>query len=124
MLNKIAYSSAKFITVDLIGDILYWSIWWYTKGLIKAALFCWQEIKAQEQRLGLSIWLRNIFTPMFGQYDLEGRIISFFIRLFQVIARALILLIWTILVFILFFVWLVLPIIIVYEIIDNFIWLF
>jgi len=124
MANNIFSTSLKYITLDLAGDLLYWPIWWYSKGLLKAAKVCLSEVNAQQERLGILVWLKNIFTPMFGQYDIEGRIISFFVRLVQIIARSILFFIWSILILILFLAWLVLPIIIVYQISDNFLWLF
>jgi len=31
--------------------------------------------------VGLRVWLKNLFAPMFGQTDWQGRLISFFMRL-------------------------------------------
>lgn len=123
MSQNIAYTSIKFLVIDLIGDFLFWPIWWYTKGLVKTGLFCIKEIKDQQERLGLSIWIKNIFTPMFGQYDMEGRIISFFARLIQIMARTIILGIWSIFMLILFLLWITLPVIIMYQLYENLIWL-
>ena len=122
--SNIAYTSFRYVLVDLIGDILYWPLWWYSKGLVKTGLFCLREIKAQEERLGILIWIRNIFTPMFGQYDIEGRLISFFIRLVQIIVRIILLAVWAILMLAILLVWIVFPIFIAYQIADNFLWLF
>jgi len=124
MPNNIAYTSVRYIIIDLIGDILYWPLWWYSKGLAKVGLVCLREIKNQAEVLGIAIWVKNLFTPMFGQYDLEGRIISFFARLIQIIVRSILLLFWVILVLILFLAWILLPILVIYEIIANFLWLF
>jgi len=121
--NSLTYSSLKFVLIDLIGDILYWPIWWYSKGLVQTGLFCLNEIKSQYQILGLGTWLKNIFTPMFGQYDWEGRIISFFARLIQIIARTALLITWTIVILILFLAWIILPIFIFYQITENIIFL-
>ncbi len=119
MTNNLATSSIKYIIVDLIGDILYWPIWWFTKGLVKTARLALGSVTSQEKQLGLTIWVKNIFTPMFGQYDIEGRIISFFARLIQIIVRSIILFIWTIIVVLLFILWLILPVIVAYEIYYN-----
>ena len=124
MTNNIFYTSTKYVIIDLIGDILYWPLWWYTKGTVKAALFCLNEIKAQQERLGVMIWIKNISTPMFGQYDIEGRLISFFVRLVQIIARLILLLVWTIIMFLFFLAWLLLPIFVSLQIFDHFLWLF
>lgn len=39
--------------------------------------------------LGVLLWLRNLFVPMFGQHDWQGRLVSFLIRLVQLIARGI-----------------------------------
>ena len=124
MTNNIFYTSTKYVLIDLIGDILYWPLWWYSKGTVKAGLFCLNEIKAQEERLGVMIWIKNISTPMFGQYDIEGRLISFFVRIIQIIARIILLLVWAIFMIALFLGWLILPVVIGYQIFNNFLWLF
>lgn len=124
MTNNIFYTSIKYVLIDLIGDILYWPLWWYSKGTVKAGLFCLNGIKDQEERLGVMIWIKNISTPMFGQYDIEGRLISFFVRIIQIIARIVLLFVWVIFMVALFFGWLILPAVIGYQIFNNFLWLF
>ncbi|MFH0856875.1 MAG: hypothetical protein V1860_03190 [bacterium] len=109
-MDTLLKESAKYIFLDIIGDIFYFPLWWYTRGAKKAFIFCANGIKDVEKYLALSVWMKNIFTPMFGQYDWQGRIISFFMRLFQIIFRSLFLLIWAILYTILFLMWLALPI--------------
>jgi len=39
--------------------------------------------------LGVLLWLKNLFVPMFGQHDWQGRLVSFLIRLVQLIARGI-----------------------------------
>ena len=101
---------------DLALNILYWPVWWYSRGLINTAKFCGREIADQQEKLGLMIWIRNIFTPMYGQYDIEGRIISFFVRLVQIIVRSILLLVWTFFVLMVLLVWISLPFLIIFEI--------
>ncbi|NUM25309.1 MAG: hypothetical protein HUU49_01640 [Candidatus Buchananbacteria bacterium] len=124
MVNNLAASAFKYIIIDLIGDILYWPIWWYSKGLLKATKASINAIINQERSLGLGIWVKNIFTPMFGQYDIEGRIISFFARLIQIIVRSIILFVWAVVVLLFYLFWLILPVIVVYEIYYNILGLF
>lgn len=118
--SNFVYSSLRFVLIDLVGDLLYWPLWWYSRGLKKVAFFCLNEISGWEEILGLHIWLKNIFTPMFGQYDLEGRLISFFVRLIQIIVRFFLLLFWTAVLLILLVAWIILPVYIFYQAIDNF----
>jgi hypothetical protein len=118
------YSDSKkisiFIAKDIIGDFLYWPIWWYTVGAFKLLIICVNELKNQVATLGLTIWIGNLFTPMFGQYDFEGRIISFFIRLIQIILRSIVLLLWVAIMGLIFLTWLVTPVLVLYKIYSYF----
>lgn len=117
--QNIALSSVKFVIFDLAGDIFYWPVWWYTQGAAKWSLFCLTKLKNAENYLGLRIWLSNLFTPMYGQYDWQGKLISFFIRLVVLLAKSIIFLFVVILLFILFLSWFILPLIILYQIWFN-----
>ncbi len=104
MAEKVTAGLFRDILLDTLREILYFPVWWYTKGLGKAANFSWQKIKNMEIRLGVRIWIANIFTPMFGQRDIAGVLISFFMRVFQIIIRSLALVLWSILMVALFLV--------------------
>lgn len=101
--------STKFILKDLLFDFLYWPIWWYTIGLRYVIIFVWNKIIDQENFFGVRIWITNLFVPMFGQYDWQGRIISFFVRLLNIIARILLWFIWILLSSLFIVLWIVLP---------------
>jgi hypothetical protein len=58
--------------------------------------------------LGLGVWLSNLFVPMYGTTDLAGRLIIFLVRFFMVLLRGLYLMIWTVIVFVLLVVYLLL----------------
>jgi hypothetical protein len=121
MTINIMLNSIILALFDQINNFFYWPVWWYSRGLLAAAKFCGKEITDQQERLGLSIWVKNIFTPMYGQYDIEGRIISFFVRLVQIIIRSILLLVWSLLLLGVFVVWIILPVFIIYEIYQYFI---
>ncbi len=94
---------------ELLIDIICAPIWWYSDGvrwivrkLSGSLISTWQET-------AISVWLKNIWVPMYGQYDFWGRLISFFIRLFQIIFRLLWIFLWLILMFFVFCLWLVAP---------------
>ncbi len=107
----------KYISVDLIGDILLFPLWWYTKGLKKTAAFCVKKAKNAENALGIKIWLTSLFKPMYAQYDWQGRIISFFMRIFQIIFRSILFAVSLIFIFVLPIIWVALPIFIVFQIV-------
>ena len=46
--------------------------------------------------LAIKVWIKNIFVPMFGMHDWQSRIISFFMRVVQIIGRAIVLCILTV----------------------------
>lgn len=109
--NFFTYSSK--IILRIIGDIFYFPIWWYSIGFVRLLQNIWKFLRNQGQSLGFFIWLKNIFVPMYGQRDWAGRIISFFMRLVQIIFRGLVLLIWIFLLLILIGIWLLGPILLI-----------
>jgi len=115
-METILKNSAKYVFVNSIGDVFYFPLWWYSKGAKNVFLFCLKHIKEFREYLALGIWIRNIFTPMYGQYDWQGRIISFFMRLVQIIFRIIVFLIWSAIIFLLLILWLALPVLVVYQI--------
>ncbi len=79
------YLSKAFVQVFL--DILYFPLWWYSLGLLRFLGVLFVFLKEKWIIMGVGLWLKNIFTPMYGQRDLASRSISFFIRFFQIIFR-------------------------------------
>lgn len=112
--NSALYGSK--IIGELVGDIIYFPLWWYTSGLIRMIVTLRVFLINREKSLALFVWAKNIFRPMFGQYDFQGRIISFFMRLFQIIVRGVAMLFWSILSLFFFLFWVLLPPLIIYEI--------
>lgn len=107
----------KYITVDLIGDFFYFPVWWYTKGFKKAIFFTIEKIKNIEKGLGIQIWAKNLSKPMYAQYDWQGRIISFLMRLFQLIVRSIAFVVIFIVILFLPLIWLALPVFIIFQIV-------
>ena len=105
--------------LELLWDIIYFPIWWYTDGARKVLVSCVNMIKDVNAMLAPGLWLKNMFVPMFGQYDLQGRLVSILMRFFNVIFRTIGLLIWVILVVALFFVWILLPMAVLYFLTDS-----
>ncbi|MDO8626033.1 MAG: hypothetical protein Q7K39_01065 [Candidatus Magasanikbacteria bacterium] len=106
---------------EAILDLVYFPVWWYSFGFGHAAKNCWVWFLQGNARLAPGLWLKNIFVPMFGQYDWEGRIISFVMRFFQVIMRSLALLVWLIFCVVLLLFWIGFPLLILSGIVQLFI---
>ncbi len=108
------------VIISFLGNILFFPIWWYSLGFImftKRIISFWRE---EQKSLGFFIWLKNIFVPMYRQYDFVGRIISFFMRLVQIIFRGLVLCFWLIIGILLMFVWLALPLLLIIATVFQF----
>jgi len=99
----------KFSFVNLFRNVVYWPFWWYTKGLFLAFNGVVKLITGSWDSLALGVWLINIFKPMYSQYDIASRIISFFMRLIQIIFRSIAMLIFTAIFIGLFLAYLILP---------------
>jgi hypothetical protein len=101
---------------EIVIDIIYFPLWWYTRGLVRLVFFLEKFIINRERSLAFLVWVKNIHRPMYGQYDWQGRLISFFMRLFQIIVRGIVLVFWLIFALALFLIWIALPFLIFYEI--------
>ena len=95
MSQNVAVIGIKYFFVDLIGGVIGFPLWWYSRGLKLAAGFCFGSIANQWHGLGLGIWLKNLFTPMYGETEIAGRIISFFMRIVVLIGKGIFFVIWT-----------------------------
>lgn len=74
---------------DIGGDILRFPAWWYGQGLVNVARYVVGFVRGYARKLGLIVWMKNIFTPMFGRYDWQSRLISVFMRAVNVFFRGL-----------------------------------
>jgi hypothetical protein len=105
---------------DSLLAIFYFPLWWYSVGLLKVIKGSWNFIKDMEISLGFWIWIKNLFVPMFGQRDFAGRLISIFLRLFEIIFKGIILLIIIVIALVFVVFWLILPILVIYQIFSHF----
>lgn len=108
------------IFFETLLDVLYFPVWWYTGGVKHAIIWCANLFQSGNRTLAPGLWLKNIFVPMFGQYDIQGRIISFLMRFFQVLGRGFALIIWMFFCFILFLIWLAIPLVIAWGFYNSF----
>ncbi len=107
------------ILVRILWDFLYFPIWWYGAGLLKTLRGVGNFYKNQEASLNFLVWFKNIFVPMYGQYDIAGRLVSFFIRLVQVIYRGAVMLVMIVLGLIFIAFYITLPFLILLAILKQ-----
>ena len=116
--NFLTYSGK--IIIQILGEILYFPLWWYSVGFGRLAKNVWRFFLNQEQILGFSVWLKNLFVPMYGQSDWAGRLISFVMRLVQIIFRGAALLAWLIISFLVLLFWLIFPLVLLLALAYQF----
>lgn len=97
-------------------DFVYFPIWWYTRGLFEFLGFSWDFLCYRQKSLALFVWIGNIFTPMYGQRDWQGFLISVMIRIVQIIFRSIIMCFWIAVALLMILVWLFFPPFILYQI--------
>ncbi len=114
------YFTTRFsLLAGVVGQFLYFPVWWYSTGLLrfsKRIFYFWQD---QFYSLGVWVWIKNIFVPMYGQFDITGRLISFLVRLVQIVARTFILLAWLIACLILVILWIAWPLALAWAIYEQ-----
>lgn len=96
---------------DLFKSVFFFPIWWYGRGLLSTARFVVEAIQNEERQLGVMIWFRNLFVPMYGSYDMAGRLISFVVRSAQIFVRSLFLSVYTVGLLLIFVFYLALPVV-------------
>lgn len=98
----------------LIGEVLflviYFPFWWYSVGFIRALKRLKLFLANRQESLGLLVWVKNIFRPMYGQSDFAGRMISLMIRLVQIIFRSIAMLFYLLVTILGGLLWLALPV--------------
>ncbi|MFA6536880.1 MAG: hypothetical protein WCT18_00600 [Patescibacteria group bacterium] len=119
MHENLLFKSFKFVFREFLFDVLAFPLWWYTTGTQKAFIRTKKFITDAVDELGVVVWIKNLFVPMYGQYDWQGRLISFVMRFFQIIFRSVIVFFWMLLALLFFVFWLFLPIFIVGQIVFN-----
>ncbi|MFA6027770.1 MAG: hypothetical protein WC752_02490 [Patescibacteria group bacterium] len=116
---EIFFNSIKFIFKDIIWSIIYFPVWWYTKGAFSILQKIGGDIKNFAHDLNLGILFKYLFKPMYGMTDIWSRIISFMVRIVQFFILSFITAIWIVLLVCLFIIWLLLPLFVLYNIIAQ-----
>jgi len=120
MSDHILIATLKYIAVEIIWDVIYFPIWWYSKGLMRVINYCIESATFHvNRRMALGIWIKSMFKPMYGDYTREGRIISIFMRFVVLIWKLVSAVLWLVLLFIIFILWIALPLLIIYFILYQ-----
>ncbi len=109
----------KKLTINTLYDIMRFPVWWYSRGLKRIFFNVQNTIKDGNEILGVSLWFKNLLTPMYGQFDIAGRLISFFIRIFVAIFRLVIFILWILLSISVLIFWITIPVLAISQIIYQ-----
>jgi hypothetical protein len=109
----------KLVGVDVIGSLVWFPVWWYTSGLFRIIKGAKNALNLRLREYGFAIWIKNFFNPMYGQYDVTGRIVSVFMRLVVLIGRIIALVVEAVLYVLGVCLWILAPIGIVGMIVVN-----
>ena len=114
-INNLPVFTAK-VFGEIGRDILYFPLWWYSRGLVYITTSLFKFLQDREKSLALSVWVRNIYKPMYAQTDWQGILISVFMRIVEIIGRSIIMLFWLLVALAVFVLWVALPPLVLYEI--------
>lgn len=114
----------RYFLFEFVQSIIFVPIWWYTRGTLQMARLVTRSVGDYESALSVGVWLKNLFVPMYGSRDITGRLISFIVRLAQIIGRSLFLLVYAIAMIVLLLIYLALPIIVGVEILIHLVGVF
>jgi hypothetical protein len=107
------------LLAGMLKDIIFFPVWWYSFGFIEVLKKIKDFLADREKGLALFVWIKNIFTPMYGQYDIQGRLISFFVRVAQIIFRGVVMIFWLVVAFVTLLLWITSPFFVIYQIIYQ-----
>lgn len=107
------------LAAEFFLDLIYFPLWWYTGGILYAVSGCLNLIKTGNANLAPGLWIKNLFVPMFGQRDFQGRAVSVLIRFLNFVFRSIGLLLWVGVVFILLLLWIMVPLLVGYMLLIS-----
>ncbi len=119
MSNNIFKQASKLLILDYIAEVFYFPVWWYGPGLLNALDFFKNGLAGANRFTGFTLLLKNLFKPMFAQYDRQGRIISFFMRLVLIVYKGLTFVVMVIFYLVTLIFWLLLPVIVLWGMAYN-----
>lgn len=84
----------RYVFLDAAFDIVRFPLWWYGAGGRRVFTWYGESILYMVERLAFIVLLKNLATPMFGDYSRQGRAISFGVRLMLLLGSFALFLVW------------------------------
>lgn len=111
---------ARLLFVDLLGSVVWFPVWWYSKGLSLVSSKALAALQYRVRSYGFRIWVRNFFVPMYGQYDITGRLVSVFMRFIVLIGRSIALAVEALIYGLGLVVWVIAPVLFIVMAVTSF----
>ena len=100
----------------ITSELLSAPIWWYSRGLQLSFRRLLDRLTYANRYLGVTVWASNLFVPMYGQWDVAGRVISFFVRIVQTVVRGAVFILWAVVATTLFALYFISPLVVLWRI--------
>ena len=113
---QIIVNTLRFLLKDIVINIVYFPIWWYSNGLLKVLKYTIASIKDFAHGLNIGLLFKYLLTPMYGYNDISSRVISFFVRIVHFLVLFFITIVWTIVLIILVLAWILIPVFVIYNV--------
>ncbi len=94
-------------------------VWWYTSGLLALLHQVRDHTRGLAHSLNLDVLTKYLFVPMYGYYDFWSRVISFCVRVVQLVVSLIVTIIYIILELLLILAWMFIPMIVIGNIIYQ-----
>ena len=114
MQSSFAIRCTTILVLETIGGFFWFPLWWYSFGLQRCLRHAGASLARREETLGIRLWMSTLFQPMYGQTDIQSRVISIVFRIGILFIRMMMLAVWMILLFISLLAYVAVPIGIVY----------
>jgi len=93
----------------LISSVLGVPLFWYIRVPGRFLILLKRAAIVGEDRLAITLMVRLLLTPLFGDPSIVGRLVGFFYRLLRIVFSSLIIIFCLLFIFILLLVWLLFP---------------
>ena len=104
-----------YIVWRIFKEIFWFPWWWYSQGWFIWIGYWWAWLNKISRGLALAVWLKNIFVPMYGQRDIVSFLISFMMRIIQIIFRLAIWLVCWVIALLAIMAWPAAPVAVFYD---------
>ena len=102
-------SLMQLIFLQELGSIVEFPLWWYSRGVMMVIRWSEEGLAYSWKEKAFGLWIKNLFTPMYGDRSWSGRALGTVMRIAVVIGRGIAFLVQVWAYLCLLLLWLLLP---------------